>query len=131
VLGSADLSISLGAVKNPSSTFSYTITVKNSGPNFACDAVVSDPLPAGIGFVSATTTQGILIAPAVGATGNLTANLGTLASGGSAVVKITVKVLVKGNLTIVNKASVSATSPDPNPANNSATLNTYYYGNKK
>jgi hypothetical protein len=93
--------------------------------------VVSDPFPAGTTFVSATTSQGSLIKPAIGANGTLTANLGALASGASAVVNITVHVLVHGNLTIVNKASVSATTPDPNPANNSATLNTYFFGNKK
>jgi uncharacterized repeat protein (TIGR01451 family) len=131
VVASADLSISLGAVKDPGSTFAYTITVTNAGPTLSCGVVVSDPLPASTAFVSGTTSQGSLITPAVGATGTLTANVGTLGIGGSAVVKVRVKVLVHGSTVIVNKASVSATTPDPNAADNSVTLNTYFFGNKK
>jgi uncharacterized repeat protein (TIGR01451 family) len=131
VVASADLSISLGATKNPASQFTYTITVTNSGPTVSCGVVITDKLPAQLAFVSASTTQGSLITPAIGATGVLTANLGNLENAGIAVVKVTVKVLAKGSLTIVNTASVSSGTADPNPVNNSAMVNTYYFGNKK
>src|SRR5262249_28037786 len=41
-----------------SDTITFTITLTNHGPNTATDVIVSDPLPAGLLFVSATASQG-------------------------------------------------------------------------
>src|SRR5207249_11705731 len=56
-----DLSI---AFQNPpgsglaGSNVTYTLRVTNYGPSAASSAVVTEPLPVGASFVSATTTQG-------------------------------------------------------------------------
>ena len=94
--------------------FSYLLSVSNSGPATATAVTVTDALPAGVTFVSATATQG-------GCTGTttVTCNLGTLAVGGVASVTITVLPVQAGPLT--NTANVTSTETDSNPANNGAT----------
>ncbi|HSP17686.1 MAG TPA: hypothetical protein VLV78_23275 [Thermoanaerobaculia bacterium] len=91
----------------------YTLAVANAGPAPATGVTVTDPLPAGTTFVSAT--------PAGMCTGTstLTCSVGTLASGASATITIVVTApLAAGSIT--NTATVSAAEPDPNPANNTS-----------
>lgn len=86
----------------------YSIGVKNDGPERADGVVVSDPLPAGTSLVSAP-----------GCTGSteLSCALGVLPSGASAVVTVRV---TAGFGTVTNTASVSSHALDTNPANDSA-----------
>jgi uncharacterized repeat protein (TIGR01451 family) len=99
----------------------YTINVSNSGPNEADGVVLSDALPAGVTFVSATATQGPTPTP----TGNVvTASLGTIASGGSATVTITAKAGPNAAPTVTNKPTVASQTTDPNTANNTESLTT-------
>jgi uncharacterized repeat protein (TIGR01451 family) len=58
-------------------TLTYSIAVKNASKTTAAGAVVSDTLPAGTVFASASTSQGTITAPAVGSNGTVTVNLGT------------------------------------------------------
>src|SRR5262249_51531583 len=43
---------------NVGDTITYTVTLTDSGPDNATNVVVSDPLPAGLTFVSATPSEG-------------------------------------------------------------------------
>ncbi len=55
----ADLSVSKGALSEPAAsggTLTYTITVANDGPSPAEDVTLTDTLPAGVTFVSATSS---------------------------------------------------------------------------
>jgi virginiamycin B lyase len=131
VVASADLAISLDAARDHGSTVTYTVTVTNAGPTLSCGVVVADTLPSGTTFANATTSQGTLVTPASGGTGTVTADLGTLAPDGTAVVTFDVNVQARGNAALVNTATVSATTPDPNPVNNSETLTSYFFGGKK
>ncbi|TCZ67932.1 DUF11 domain-containing protein, partial [Paenibacillus albiflavus] len=57
----ADLSITNtvnNATPNVGDTITITVTVANNGPNSATGVVVTDLLPAGLTFVSATPSQG-------------------------------------------------------------------------
>jgi uncharacterized repeat protein (TIGR01451 family) len=93
----------------------YNIAVANNGPNNAAAVVVTDVLPAGVTFVSATPTQG-----SCSGTTTITCNLGALANGGSA--SILLKVIPAAAGPLSNTASVSAApQPDLNSANDLST----------
>lgn len=114
----ADLAITKTDKPDPAvagSKLTYTLTVTNNGPNPATGVTISDTLPAGVAFVSAS-------AGCSSAAGTVTCNLGGLASGSSASVTIVVRPSSPG--TITNTASVTGGEPDPNPANNSASSTT-------
>jgi uncharacterized repeat protein (TIGR01451 family) len=67
----------------------YNIIVKNTGDGQAQGVVVSDPLPAGLDFVSGSGPAGTTVT----ASGrNVTATLGTLAPGQSVILKVNAKV---------------------------------------
>jgi uncharacterized repeat protein (TIGR01451 family) len=92
----------------------YVVGVFNHGLATANNVVVTDILPAGVSFVSATVfPSGSCDAPQ----GNtLTCNLGTIERDGNASVSIRVATTQEGIIT--NTASVTADEPDPNPDNN-------------
>ena len=123
---SADLSITkTGPTEvNLGDSFSYTLEVNNAGPSTARNVVVTDTLPAGVEFVSATPSTG-----SVNVVNNvLTWNVGNLASGAGASLTIDVKVLPTTPATLLNNASVTSTTSDPNTANNQATWTTTVIG---
>ena len=116
----ADLSVNKSDSPDPvrvKKTLTYTVTVTNNGPDTATGVTLTDTLPSGVKYVSATPTQG-----SCSGTTTITCNLGTLINGGSATVRIVVTPLVKG--TIVNTARVTGNETDLNAANNTATATT-------
>jgi TolB protein len=123
-LPSADLSLGLTAsprtLTGNGKSLTYTITVANAGPTAAKDVVVTDALPAQTRFTSVGPSQGSCSAPPVGSVGTVVCSLGMLAKGASGNVTIVVKVVAR-KTTVVNTASVTSATADPNPANNSAT----------
>ena len=86
---------------------SYTVTVSNSGPSEATEVTLTDTLPEGADFVSATPSQGICSRS--GST--VTCALGSLASGENATVTIAVAPVSPGDLT--HTASVTSSVADP------------------
>jgi uncharacterized repeat protein (TIGR01451 family) len=92
----------------------YTLNVSNAGPLAATNVMLRDTLPPGATFVSVTPTQGTC------QQGNGTVNcaLGSLASGASATVVLTVQPTVSGDQ--INEAQISADQPDPVVTNNTA-----------
>jgi uncharacterized repeat protein (TIGR01451 family) len=101
----------------------YTLAVTNHGPAAAADVVLTDLLPAGAVFVSATSSAGSCARGGKGRRdGVVTCELGTLASGGVASVTVVVEPVKAG--TLINTATVVSGSPDPNRADNSATEET-------
>jgi uncharacterized repeat protein (TIGR01451 family) len=118
VLATADLSITKTPAPGPYGTglpLTYTIVVSNGGPSTATGVTVTDILPAGTTFQSATPGG------ACSGTTTITCNAGTLANGASATFTLTVT-LPSSPGPVTNTASVTAaaTTADPNPANNSA-----------
>ena len=123
----SDLLVGIGLDKTtvkPGDLLTYTITVRNFGPDTAVNPVVNDTLSSGSTFVSASPNRGRYTAPAFGQSGTVTWYPGDLANGGSESAQITVTVIVKGPTTITNTATVSLDNADPNPANNTATIAT-------
>lgn len=112
----ADLSVTISGstTAKPRTNITYTMTVKNNGPAEAKTVTLTNTLAANLSFVSSTTTQG--------SCGGATCSLGTLASGATATVKVTVRPLLRGTYT--SKSSLTFGGTDNNPANNTATITT-------
>jgi uncharacterized repeat protein (TIGR01451 family) len=123
---SADADVGIGKTDSPDpvnvgDNLTYTISVPNFGPAQANGVTVTDPLPTGATFVSATpgTCSG---------NSTVTCTLGSIAPGASATVTIVVAVGSNTSGSLTNTASVAATSPDSNTTNNSATATTTVNG---
>ncbi len=91
----------------------YTITVTNSGPQDASNVVVTDVIPTGTTFVSATASQG-----SCSGTTTVVCNLGAIANGGTATISLIVTA-PPTPITFTNTATVANTpETDPIPGNN-------------
>src|SRR5262249_13396424 len=103
----------------PGTTTTYTITVTNHGPSTVTDATVSDILPPGTTFVSATGPTTTFDAGA----STVHSTLVTLAPGQSAT--FTVTIAIDPGLTGLMTNTATVTPPvgvtDPDNTNNSAT----------
>jgi uncharacterized repeat protein (TIGR01451 family) len=101
------------AITPPGVNVTYTLVVTNNGPSTARDVKVSDPLPAGMTFVSVTPAACGLAVTTV------TCSLGDLAKGHSVTITLVSGIppgLAKKART--NEATVSSPTPDSNLANN-------------
>jgi uncharacterized repeat protein (TIGR01451 family) len=87
------LNITTGAI--PGACVRYEITVTNVGTSPVTSVVVNDATPANTvysGAVAASTSQGSITPPANGTAGTITANVGTLAPGQSAVIRFGIRI---------------------------------------
>lgn len=120
----ADLSlrktVSPGATAGSTAVFS--LTVANAGPALARGVDLTDPLPAGTRFVSATPSQGSCRDDA----GTVRCALGDVAPSAGATVQVVVQLDASlGGSTLSNTASVRAAGPgDPTPADATSTATT-------
>ena len=115
----ADLALTKTASKDSvtiGENFTYALKVTNNGPSKATSVAITDDLPAGLSFVSATPAPGCSIQPI---SGTLGCAVGTLNAGASYTVTVTVHVDGSANGTLHNTATVGAQQTDPNPGNNS------------
>ncbi|MBZ5699305.1 MAG: Ig-like domain repeat protein [Acidobacteriia bacterium] len=110
----ADLAVAMIHAPDPvavGGNETFTTTITNNGPADASGVVFTDVLPTGVTFVSATPDQG-----SCSGTATISCILGSLANGASTTVTLVVTATTQG--TITNTATVSASTADPNPANN-------------
>jgi len=110
----ADIAVSKtvsNATPNVGDSVTFTITATNNGPSDATGVAITDSLPSGLAFVSATPSQGTYTQ----ASGLWT--IGALANAADATLQITATVLMPGALT--NTATKTAGNEfDPNTGNN-------------
>ncbi len=102
-----DLSVHVAASTPVAATgvpFDYVVTVTNNGPMAATSVALSDSLPTGVTFVSATTDQGVVPSQAGGI---VTATLSTLAVGASANLTIVVNPTASPGAILTDSASVT------------------------
>jgi uncharacterized repeat protein (TIGR01451 family) len=108
----ADVSVTQTVAPNPGivgQDLAYTLTIANAGPSPASSIAVTDSLPSNVSFVSASPG-------CVNLGSSVTCTIGTLASGSSSNIVITVKPGAAGTLT--NSVSITPTTIDSNNANN-------------
>ena len=120
VTSKADLALTKSDSPDPvkvGEELTYSIDVTNAGPQDAAGVLVTDSLPAGVDFVSASSSQGTC-----SGTSTVSCNLGKLPNGAAATVTIVVRPTAEGVLT--NTAEVSSPGDDPNLSNNSASAET-------
>lgn len=119
-LAQADFGVAMDAGKSPAQKgkpLTYNITVTNAGPGSATNVYLSDIVPAGLTYQSAS---GATCALAAGI--QVVCALGNLASGASMPISLTFLVNLPGKSTISNTVLLTSVSPDSNTANNSATV---------
>jgi uncharacterized repeat protein (TIGR01451 family) len=108
----------------PGSQTSYTISIANLGPHAALNVSWTDTLPAGTTFVSLSSVGGwTCVTPAVGANGTVTCSNSSTPPGSSTGFLLTVAMDpgLAVNTVINNTVTVTSTTPDPVPGNNTAT----------
>lgn len=88
----------------------YILSVTNYGPSPSTNVQVSDTLPSDGTLVSSSATQGSV--------SGTVWNIGTLATNAGAQLTMTVRPNFDGSY--VNSAQVSASTPDPNPEDDTA-----------
>ena len=96
----------------------YSLVVVNNGPDPATDVKVADTAPAGVSFISATTSAGTCTTTAQA----LDCTIASLAPGAS--VAITIRATASSTGTKVNVVLVTTTTPETNSANNEASART-------
>ncbi|QVW36135.1 S8 family serine peptidase [Geobacter sulfurreducens] len=117
---SATADIAVAASGAPSTSFvgelvTYTVSVINYGPETATEVTVTDPIPAGATFVSAS--------PGCALSGStVTCNIGTLAVGGSVSYTIVLSPTLAGTLS--NTFQAAGLTNDPAPGNNASAVYT-------
>jgi len=106
----------------PGADVTYTLVVKNNGPNSAANINVTDNLPASVTFISCAASQGGTCVGGNASGNNRTITFPSLASGAEATVTLVARVVngVADQTIVNNTAQVSATNADMNAQNNSA-----------
>ena len=124
IKGSADVSIEKSAAPDPATAgepLAYTLKVHNAGPSQANAVKVTDKLPAGVEYLSAS--QGCSES-----SGTITCETGHLPVAGNATWEIRVRIQPDQLGTISNTAKVASETPDPEPENNHSTAETEIKG---
>jgi large repetitive protein len=127
ILPAADLSVlkTAPATVAPNGDLTYTLHVENHGPSVAHEVKVSDPLPLGVEFKSASEgcsfAAGVVTCAVVAPEGEL----GFEAEENSVDFQVTVHVpFALGGKPLTNTASVKGKEADPNTENDSSTVTT-------
>jgi uncharacterized repeat protein (TIGR01451 family) len=119
---SADLSVVKAAMSDPvlaGDVLLYQLLVTNDGPSAATGVVLTDRVPISTTFVGASP-------PCIEVSGVVSCAIGTLDADDSASLWISVRIDedAPDQSVIENTASISATTPDPDPSYDTATVET-------
>ncbi len=120
---SADLSVAVSGPSGPIKSkqpFAYTVAVRNSGPDTAVSAALTNSLTSAqeVNVQAISTTVGTCSQ----SKDSVICSLGSMLSGATATVTITL--VANGSGTVGDTATVTSSTQDPNPANDTATIST-------
>ena len=116
--------VSAPATAKPGQALTYAIKISAAGPSQAWQAAVTDRLPAGAAFRSATTASGDCTVPRAGTRGAIVAcHLAKLKADAAWRIQITITVKASTG-TIRDRAAVTSVTPDPHSSNNTAIATT-------
>jgi uncharacterized repeat protein (TIGR01451 family) len=127
LVATADVAVTATGAPNPVLTganLTYTIVVRNNGPDTAAAVSMTDATPTGTTFESVATTVGSCITPPVGGTGNVTCTLGSVPNGSKGTITMVVNVNAASGTVLKDKASVSSTTYDAKKGNNAVNVST-------
>ena len=111
-----DLQITKSAAPSPTTVgtqVTWTMVVKNNGPSNATGVKMADPVPAGVTFVSVTSTQGTCTGGAL-----VSCTIGNMNVGASVTITLVTTAAATG--TISNTATTVGNETETNTANNTA-----------
>ena len=97
----------------------WTMVVKNNGPDVDTNVVVGDPIPAGTTYVSHTTTAGTCTLDVP--TSTLNCSLGTMQVGDTVTITLVTTPAPTDEGQLTNTAEVSGSMPESDTTNNQAT----------
>jgi uncharacterized repeat protein (TIGR01451 family) len=123
----ADLQISKTAANTVTAATQllYTFSISNNGPSDAQAVSISDLLPGGVTFVQQGQSAGTVTVTLSNTGNQINDSIPTLPAGGTATVLVLVNVKASAaNTTLMNTATISSTTTDPTPGNNSSTAQT-------
>ena len=121
---SADLSVTKSgpATVTAGGTITYTVDAENAGPSDAANVSLVDTLPAGVTFGSVTPSNGGWTCSNAGDV-SVTCTRATWVAGSTTTFTIVVDAPNQASA-LTNSVSVSSTTADPDPSNNSDTADT-------
>jgi uncharacterized repeat protein (TIGR01451 family) len=111
-----DLAVTKIGSPNPvelGSNITWTMVVTNNGPDTATGVTISDPMPAGNTYVSASTTQGSCTGGAI-----LSCSLGTIPAKGTVTITLVTTPTATG--TVTNTVTVVGNETETDTSNNTA-----------
>jgi uncharacterized repeat protein (TIGR01451 family) len=119
----ADMSVAIAGLPDPidaGQRLTYDLALVNIGPLSATSVIVTDTLPAALSYQSAVSSQG----QCFHRDSTITCALGDIEAESTAQISIEAQVSLLAQGTIRNSVYVSASEPDPDTTNNSATVET-------
>jgi uncharacterized repeat protein (TIGR01451 family) len=122
LVSTADLAVTLTDAPDPAGlndTITYVLRVTNNGPSPVTSVTLTDTLPAGVTFISASGSGWTCNQ----ASGVVTCTLPSLGVGAAPDVTVVVQA-PNSSTTLTNNVSVTSAVTDSNPANNSASAQT-------
>ncbi len=124
VQSSDDIALTMTASASQVAVFNYVnfaSTIYNAGPGSSTGVYVTNAIPAGTVFVTASSSQGTWLTNASG----VVFNVGTISSQATATVGVTLT-STNGSLLVTNMANVVRTEAETVTTNNTASARTYF-----
>jgi uncharacterized repeat protein (TIGR01451 family) len=113
------------AVATSGGADTFLVTVSNAGPNDAAGVTLTDAIPSGSTFAAWTQTSGPQFAcstPAAGGSGTISCTIGIFPGVEGKTITAIFELTLNTSAQVTNTATVSSTTTDPRPDNNTSTF---------